>query len=87
MHRSLINLEMRERLDACFGYSLSFFFLILSTSEDEDAAAKRVGYGSVYVCCAPGLHNKVGPGLSRCRCRTELMKYHTQTADVNLNNL
>lgn len=56
-------------------------------SEDEDAAAKRVSYGSVYVCCAPGLHNKAGPGPSRCRCRTELMKYHTQTADVNLNNL
>lgn len=59
-----------------------------STPEEEERWGKRVSYGWVYIsyCTRAAQRKSAGTGRAE-QMQNWAKKYHTQTVDVNLNNL
>lgn len=55
--------------------------------EEEERCGKRVSYGSVYISYCTCAAQRGSAGSEQMQTQNWAKKYHTQTADVNLNNL
>lgn len=66
----------------CFGYSA-----FSTPAQEAEQRGNGASYGIVYVSCCTGAAQRGRAGTEQMQAQDWATKYHTQTADVNLNNL